>query len=58
VGTVLYGAGLGSAAGFEASTRSMARELFSAKYLYVFEATSILIVAALVGAVVLARRER
>jgi NADH:ubiquinone oxidoreductase subunit 6 (subunit J) len=30
--------------------------LFSAQYLYVFEATSILIVAALVGSIALARR--
>ena len=42
---------------FDASTRSMARVLFSPQYLYVFEATSILILAALVGAVVLARKE-
>jgi NADH-quinone oxidoreductase subunit J len=58
VGLVLHGAGLGMAPGFEASTRSVAQELFSAKYVYVFEATSVLIVAALVGAVVLARKER
>ena len=45
-----------SAAGFDASTRSVARVLFSPQYLYVFEATSVLILAALVGAVVLARR--
>ena len=31
--------------------------LFSAHFLYVFEATSILILAALVGAVVLAKKE-
>ena len=31
--------------------------LFSPQYLYVFEATSVLILAALVGAVVLARQE-
>jgi NADH-quinone oxidoreductase subunit J len=58
VGLVLHGAKMGTAAGFEASTRRVAQELFSPKYLYVFEATSILIVAALVGAVVLARKER
>jgi NADH-quinone oxidoreductase subunit J len=58
VGLVLHGAGMGMAPRFEASSRRVAQELFSAKYLYVFEATSILIVAALVGAVVLARRER
>jgi NADH:ubiquinone oxidoreductase subunit 6 (subunit J) len=31
--------------------------LFSAPYLYAFEATSILILAALVGSIVLARRD-
>jgi NADH-quinone oxidoreductase subunit J len=45
------------AAAFDASTRTMAGILFSARYLYVFEATSILILAALVGAVVLAKKE-
>ena len=58
VGLVVHRAGLGSAARFEASTRRVAQELFSTQYLYVFEATSILIVTALVGAVVLARKER
>ena len=42
---------------FDASTRSMARELFSWHFLYVFEATSVLILAAMVGAVVLAKKE-
>ena len=46
------------AAGFDASTRRMAQVLFSPHFLYVFEATSILILAALVGAVALARKER
>jgi NADH-quinone oxidoreductase subunit J len=45
------------AAGFDASTRTMAATLFSVPFLYVFEATSILILAALVGAVVLAKKE-
>ena len=36
---------------------AVARLLFSPQYLYVFEATSVLILAALVGAIVLARRE-
>ncbi len=45
------------AAGFDASTRKMAHVLFSPHFLYVFEATSILILAALVGAVALARKE-
>ena len=35
---------------FDASARPVAAMLFSAAYLYVFEATSILILAALVGA--------
>jgi NADH:ubiquinone oxidoreductase subunit 6 (subunit J) len=42
---------------FDASTRRMAEVLFSPHFLYVFEATSILILAALVGAVVLAKKE-
>jgi NADH-quinone oxidoreductase subunit J len=42
---------------FDASTRKMAEILFSPYFLYVFEATSILILAALVGAVALARKE-
>ena len=42
---------------FDASTRSMARELFSWHFLYVFEATSVLILAAMVGAVVLAKKD-
>jgi NADH-quinone oxidoreductase subunit J len=42
---------------FDASTRTMATVLFSQQYLYVFEATSILILAALVGAVVLSKRD-
>ncbi len=42
---------------FDASTRQMARVLFSVPYLYAFEATSVLILAALVGAVVLSKKE-
>jgi NADH-quinone oxidoreductase subunit J len=45
------------AAEFDASTRRMAEVLFSPHFVYVFEATSILILAALVGAVALARKE-
>lgn len=45
------------AASFDASTKQMAQVLFSVPYLYAFEATSILILAALVGAVVLAKKE-
>ena len=57
IGSVLVGAARPAPASFDASTRTMAHVLFSAPYLYVFEATSILILAALVGSVVLARRE-
>jgi len=46
-----------AASGFDASTRKMAEVLFSPHFLYVFEATSVLILAALVGAVVLAKKE-
>jgi NADH-quinone oxidoreductase subunit J len=42
---------------FDASTLKMAEILFSSHFLYAFEATSILILAALVGAVVLAKKE-
>jgi NADH-quinone oxidoreductase subunit J len=58
VGVVLWGWRVVAPADFDASTAKVARELFSPRFLYVFEATSILILAALVGAVVLARRER
>jgi NADH-quinone oxidoreductase subunit J len=54
---VLRGVEPGPAAAFDASTRSMAGILFSPRFLYAFEATSILILAALVGAVVLAKKE-
>jgi NADH-quinone oxidoreductase subunit J len=58
VGMVLARADLGPArASFDASTVSMARKLFSVPYLYAFEATSVLILAALVGAVVLAKKD-
>ncbi len=60
VGAVLTRAGRPSsswAAGFDASTRRVAQVLFSPQYLYVFEATSVLILAALVGAVVLAKKD-
>lgn len=43
--------------GFDASTRRMAEVLFSPYFLYVFEATSVLILAALVGAIALARKD-
>ncbi len=54
---VLWRAEPGPAGAFDASTRAMAGVLFSPRYLYAFEATSILILAALVGAVVLAKKE-
>jgi NADH-quinone oxidoreductase subunit J len=53
----LAGVGATPAAGYDASTGSFARVLFGARFLYVFEATSILIVAALVGAVLVAKKE-
>lgn len=56
-GTVLLRAKTVPAADFDASTVEMARKLFSPLFLYAFEATSILILAALVGAVVLAKKE-
>jgi NADH-quinone oxidoreductase subunit J len=60
VGYVLRRVTIAAPATFDASTASVARLLFSTvqpTYLYVFEATSILILAALVGAVVLAKKE-
>jgi len=57
MGAVLLGAARPAAAGFDASTRAVAHVLFSPPYLYAFEATSILILAALVGSIALARRE-
>jgi NADH-quinone oxidoreductase subunit J len=56
-GTVLLRGEPGPAPAFDASTRKMAEILFSPHFLYVFEATSILILAALVGAVALAKKE-
>ncbi len=56
-GTVLLRSELQPAPGFDASTIEMARTLFSPHFLYAFEATSVLILAALVGAVVLAKKE-
>jgi len=47
----------GVASDFDASSRPVARILFSPQYLYVFEATSVLILAALVGSVALARKD-
>jgi len=56
-GGVLMRAGPGPAPAFDASTRRMAEILFSPHFLYVFEATSILILAALVGAIALAKKD-
>jgi NADH-quinone oxidoreductase subunit J len=56
-GYVLLRAEPGPLPVFDASTRRMAEILFSPHFLYVFEATSILILAALVGAVALAKKE-
>jgi NADH-quinone oxidoreductase subunit J len=58
VGAVLLAAGVRPGdPGFDASTRDVARQLFSAPFLYAFEATSVLILSALVGAVLLAKKE-
>ncbi len=58
VGTVIVRTGpRPPAPRFDASTYRMAHVLFSPYFLYVFEATSILILAALVGAIVLARKD-
>jgi NADH-quinone oxidoreductase subunit J len=56
-GAVLVRVRMLPASEFDASTRRMAETLFSAHFVYVFEATSVLILAALVGAVVLAKKE-
>jgi NADH-quinone oxidoreductase subunit J len=56
-GTVLLRSDLRPAPEFDASTIEMAKILFSPLFLYAFEATSVLILAALVGAVVLAKKE-
>jgi hypothetical protein len=48
-GFVLWNTTLAPAAAFDASTRRMSEILFSPHFLYVFEATSILILAALVA---------
>jgi NADH-quinone oxidoreductase subunit J len=48
----------GAADTFHAPPVTVARELFAPRFLYVFEATSILILAALVGAITLARKEK
>jgi NADH-quinone oxidoreductase subunit J len=57
VGTVLLRTRPTPAPEYDASTTEMAKILFSPHFLYAFEATSVLILAALVGAVVLAKKE-
>ena len=57
VGAVLVAWPAPVAAAFDASARPVAQLLFEVKYLYVFEATSILILASLVGAIALAKRD-
>jgi NADH-quinone oxidoreductase subunit J len=58
VGYVLArSARIGVAEPFDASTRPVARLLFAPEYVYVFEATSVLILSALVGAIALARKD-
>jgi NADH-quinone oxidoreductase subunit J len=56
-GAVLVRVRMAPAPEFDASTRTMAETLFSAHFAYAFEATSVLILAALVGSVVLAKKE-
>ena len=56
-GAVLVRFEPGAAASYDASTKAMAGILFSPHFLYVFEATSILILAALVGAIALAKKD-
>ena len=58
VGSVFTRAGFGGHdKPIRATTQLVAEELFSFRFLYVFEATSILILAALVGATLLAKKE-
>ena len=57
VGSVLVAVRTPMAGAFDASARAVAHLLFDPRYLYVFEATSILILASLVGAIALAKRD-
>jgi len=57
VGTVLLRPEPATMPPFDSSTRRMAEVLFTPHFLYVFEATSVLILAALVGAVALAKKD-
>ncbi len=58
VGTVLLDATKGQMTGtFDASSRRVAEQLFHPRFVYVFEATSVLILSALVGSISLAKRD-
>jgi NADH:ubiquinone oxidoreductase subunit 6 (subunit J) len=58
LGTVFVRSRFGpGAADFRATAEDVAKSLFSARFLYVFEASSVLILAALVGSIVLASRD-
>ena len=57
VSGVVLRAPLSAVPQYEASTQRVAQVLFSPRFLYAFEATSILILAALVGAIMLAKKE-
>ena len=57
VGSVLVAVRTPMAGAFDASARQVSHVLFEPRYLYVFEATSILILASLVGAIALAKRD-
>jgi NADH-quinone oxidoreductase subunit J len=57
VASVVYRARLDAPSAYDASTARVAVELFSPRFLYAFEATSVLILAALVGAIALAKKE-
>jgi NADH-quinone oxidoreductase subunit J len=57
VASVLLRGKLEVVARFDAGTARVAEVLFSPRFLYAFEATSILILAALVGAIALAKKE-
>jgi NADH-quinone oxidoreductase subunit J len=57
IGAVLSAFRTPLAPAFDASARQVAILLFDPRYLYVFEATSILILASLVGAIALAKRD-
>jgi len=57
-GTVIAGAGVASGPeAYDASTRKLAELLFSPTFVYAFEAAAVLILSALVGAAVLAKRD-